>query len=239
MTGTFLNAAGILLGGSLGLILRRQMAPQVQVALRGILGVLTVYVGLRAAWMGLGGGFWPVVKQVVILVLALTLGRILGRWLHVQRAMNRAGQYAKQRLAQAAPDSPESFGDGFMTCTVLFCVAPLALIGSVQDGLASQWQPLGIKAIMDGLAAMAFVRSFGWGPLMSAIPVVSFQGTITLLARQLAPFLNDHLLLDSVSVVAGMLVFTVSLIILELKKVEVGDYLPSLAVAPLLTWLWR
>ena len=239
MTGTILNAAGILLGGVLGLILRRQMAPQVQVALRGILGVLTVYVGLRLSWLGLGGGFWPVVKQVIILVLALTVGRLLGRLLHIQRAMNRAGQYAKQKLGQARPDDPKSFGDGFMTCTVLFCVAPLALIGSIQDGLTDQWQPLGIKTLMDALATMAFVRSFGWGPILSAIPVVSFQGTISLLARQLAPFLNDHFLLDSVSVVSGMLVFTVSLIILELKKVEVGDYLPSLAVAPLLTWLWR
>jgi hypothetical protein len=198
-----------------------------------------VYVGLRATWLGLGGGFWPVAKQVVILLLALTLGRILGRFLRIQRAMNRAGQFAKHTLAQAAPDSPRSFGDGFMTSTVLFCVAPLALVGAIQDGLDNQWQALGIKALMDGLATMSFVRSFGWGPMLSAIPVVSFQGTLTLLARQLAPFLSAHLLLDSVNVVAGMLVFTVSLIILELKKVEVGDYLPSLAVAPLLTWLWR
>ena len=126
-----------------------------------------------------------------------------------------------------------------MTCTVLFCVAPLALVGAVQDGLLGQWQALGIKALMDGLATMAFARTFGWGSILAAVPVVSFQGTITLTARLVAPFLTAHLLVDSVNAVAGMLVFIVSLIILELKKVELGDYLPSLAVAPLLTWLWR
>jgi hypothetical protein len=239
MIGTILNGAGILLGGILGLALRRQMSGQVQVALKGLLGVATVYVGLRATWLGLGGGFWPVVKQVIILVAALTLGRLVGRLMRIQQAMNRAGQFAKDRMARAASDAPTSFGEGFMTCTVLFCVAPLALIGAVQDGLGGQWQALGIKAVMDGLATMAFVRSFGWSALLSVIPVVSFQGTLTLAARMLTPWLDQPALVDSIHVVAGMLVFTLSLIILELKKVQVGDYLPSLAVAPLLTWLWR
>jgi uncharacterized membrane protein YqgA involved in biofilm formation len=239
MTGTLLNAAGILLGGLLGLGLRKPLELRVQVALRGLLGVLTVYVGLRATWLSLGGGFWPVIKQLMVLVLALSLGRLLGRLLRIQQVMNRAGQYAKTKLAQTNPDSPARFADGFMTCTILFCVAPLALVGALQDGLLRQWQALGIKALMDGLAMMSFVRSFGPGCMLAAIPVISLQGTISLAARLLAPWLERVMVLDSINSVAGMLVFTVSLVILELKRVELGDYLPSLAVAPVLTWLWR
>lgn len=239
MTGTLLNAAGIVVGGLLGLGLRRPLEARVQVALRGLLGVMTVYVGLRAVWLSLGGGFWAVAKQLVVLVLALTLGRLLGRLLRIQRAMNRAGQYAKAKLAQASPDNPTRFADGFMTCTILFCVAPLAWVGAVQDGLVRQWQALALKAVMDGLAMMSFARSFGPGCLLAAVPVVSFQGTLTLVSRWLAPWLEQCMVLDSINAVAGMLVFTVSLVILELKRVELGDYLPSLAVAPLLTWLWR
>lgn len=239
MTGTILNAVGILAGGLVGLSLRQPLEPRVQLALRGLLGVVTVYVGLRATWLSLGGGFWAVAKQVVVLVLALTLGRLLGRVLRLQQAMNRAGQYAKAKLAQAAPDNPARFADGFMTCTILFCVAPLALVGAVQDGLLRQWQALAVKAVMDGLAMMSFVRSFGPGCMLAAVPVISFQGTVTLAARLLAPWLEKLVLLDSINAVAGMLVFTVSLVILELKRVELGDYLPSLAVAPVLTWLWR
>jgi uncharacterized membrane protein YqgA involved in biofilm formation len=239
MTGTVLNAIGILTGGLVGLFSKRQLTPAAQFALKGLLGVLAVYVGLRGVWLSLGGGFWNVGKQVLILLIALTLGRLAGRLFRVQKGMNRLGQFARERFTFAGPGKPQSFGEGFTTCTILFCVAPLAVLGAVQDGLAGQWQTLGVKAVMDGLATMAFVRSFGWGVMVSVIPVVSFQGTIALAVHSLAPFLEDHGLLESVHTVSGMLVFSVALIILDLKKVEVGDYLPSLAFAPLLTWVWR
>jgi len=256
MIGTILNAAGILIGGILGLFWKQQMSQATQVALKGLLGVLTVYVGLRAVWLGLGGGLWGGAKQLLILVLALTLGRITGRLLRVQKGMNRLGQYAKQKFSAADPNSPQRMGEGFMTCTVLFCVPPLAILGAVLDGLAGQWQALGIKALIDGLATMAFVRLFGWGSMVSALPVLSFQGTVSLGAKLIEPFLREHALLDSVSMTSGMLVFCVALIILEwpptsggvtptaapgapFRRIELGDYLPSLGFAPLLTWLWR
>ena len=85
---------------------------------------------------------------------------------------------------------------------------------------------------------MAFVTTFGWGAMLSVIPVVAYQGTITLGARLLEPYLQQQALLDSVNATGGMLVFTISLIILEVRKVELADYLPSLAVAPALAWWW-
>jgi uncharacterized membrane protein YqgA involved in biofilm formation len=239
MIGTILNAAGIILGGVIGLTLSRQPAPSTQFAMKGLLGVVTVYVGLRLTWMGLGGGFWMVGKQLIIVVLALMLGRIVGRLLRLQKSLNRLGRYAKERFAAARPDNPQRFGEGFTTCTVLFCLGPLAILGSIQDGLDGQWQALAVKAVMDGLAAMAFVSAFGWGVIVSAIPVLAYQGTVTLLTQAASGFLRDHGLLDSINATSGLLVFCVALIILELKKVELTDYLPSLVFAPLLTWIWK
>lgn len=239
MTGTFLNVAGILIGGLIGLCWKQQMSQTTQVALRGLLGVLTVYVGLRVVWLSLGGGLGAGAKQILILVLALTLGRIAGRLLRIQKGMNRLGQYAKQKFAAADPGRPVRMSEGFMTCTVLFCVAPLAILGAVQDGLAGQWQALGIKTLMDGLATLSFVRLFGWGSMVSALPVLSFQGTIFLGARLIEPWLREHALVESINMTGGMLVFCVALIILEFRKIELGDYLPSLGFAPLLTWIWR
>jgi uncharacterized membrane protein YqgA involved in biofilm formation len=92
---------------------------------------------------------------------------------------------------------------------------------------------------MDGLATVAFAKVFGWGVLLSVIPVVAYQGTITLLAKLLEPYLRNPALLDSINGAGRMLVFCIALIILELKKIELADYLPSLAFAPLITWLWR
>src|SRR5207247_1044708 len=117
--------------------------------------------------------------------------------------------------------------------------APLALLGAVQDGLSSYYPPLVIKALMDGLAAMAFAASFGWGTVLSALPVLAYQGAIALAMRSIEPLLREQGLVDSINAVGGLLVFCVALIILDLKKLELTDYLPSLAFAPLLTWLWR
>lgn len=241
--GTLLNAAGILVGGALGMALKRQMTPPTQIALKGLLGVLVIYVGLKTTWTSLGGGFAPVLKQVTIVVLALTLGRLTGRLLHLQKSLNRLGQYARARFTKAATESQsQRWSEGFITCTILFCVGPMAILGSVQDGLDGKWQTLGAKALMDGLATMAFVGTFGWGAVLSVIPVVAYQGSITLGASALAPFFHDPAnapLLNSINATGGLLVFCIALIILELKKFELADYLPSLAWAPLITWFWK
>lgn len=239
MTGSILNAIGIVVGGIVGLILARQFTNSTQIALRGLIGVMTVIVGLHLTWMGLNGNFFQVFKQVVIMILSLMLGRIIGRLLRIQRGLNGLGQYASRRFETARPDDPNRWSDGFTICALLFCAGPLGPIGAVQDGLTGDWQPLAIKMVMDGLAAMGFVGIFGWGVLLSALPVLVYQGTITLLVHRLEPVLQQHALLDSVSAVGGMLVFCVALIVMELKKVELADYLPSLVLAPLITWLWR
>jgi uncharacterized protein len=240
--GTVLNAIGIIVGGLLGVALRRQWTPATQLAVKGMLGILVIYIGLKTTWTSLGGGFWLVLKQVFIIILALTLGRITGRLLGIQKNLNRLGQYAKERFTKAASDQNNRWSEGFVTCTILYCVGPMAILGSIQDGIDGRWQTLGAKAIMDGLATMAFVGTFGWGAIAAVIPVVAYQGTITLAAKSLAPFFQDPAnaaLLNSVNATGGLLVFCIAMVILELKKFELADYLPSLAWAPLITWLWK
>jgi len=239
MIGTAINALGILLGGAFGLLLKRQLTLPTQVAIKNGLGVLVVVVGLKTTWDNIGGGFWLVMKQVTIVVLALTLGRLIGRLLHLQKGLNRLGQHAKERFGKSSPDQPNRWSEGFITCSLLFCVGPMAILGSVQDGLTGRWQVLGAKALMDGLATMAFVGTFGWGAICSVIPVVAYQGSITLGAKFVAPYVQDPALMASINATGGLLVFCIALIILSLKKIELADYLPSLAVAPLITWIWR
>ncbi len=239
MIGTILNGIGIVVGGILGLILRKPMSMATQLALKGLLGILMVFVGLRATLVSLGGGGWMVAKQLTILILAMMLGRLLGHYLRLQKGLNRLGRYAKDQLAQAGSTPSNRPSEGFVTAALLFCLAPIAFLGAVQDGVNGQWYTLGLKAVLDGLATMALVTSFGWGTIVSVVPVVAYQGTLTLAVRLLAPWLHQHNLADSIQAVSGMLVFSVALIILDLRKVQVGDYLPSLAAAPLLTWIWR
>lgn len=239
MTGTILNGAGILLGGILGLTIRKQLSVQRQLTIKLLLSILVIIVGLHMTWSSLGGGLWPVLGQLGIVVLSLTVGNVLGKLLRLQKGLNRLGQYAQRKLAPAEQAKPGRVGEGFIAATLLFCIGPMAILGALQDGLDGNWRTLGVKALMDGLATMALVSTLGWGVILAAVPVVAYQGTITLCAGLVAPVLERQALMDSVNATGGMLVFCLALIILDIRKVQVADYLPSLIIAPLLTWWWR
>jgi uncharacterized membrane protein YqgA involved in biofilm formation len=198
-------------------------------------------------WLSLNGSGLQISKQLVILVLALMLGKLTGRLLGLQRLSNRIGRAASERIVKASGAKPGQSGnpaDGFKTCAALFCAAPLGLIGAVTDGLSGYYWPLAIKGVMDALATLGFVRLFGWGALLAVVPVVALQGSITLLGQWLLPFLEAHSsrgheLVNALNGAAGMMIFSVALVILELKRIELADYLPALVVAPLIAWLWR
>jgi len=239
MSGTILNALGILIGGIVGLTTTKELSPPRQSILKIGLGAFTVFVGLQMTVLSLRGSFLSWVRQLVIVVLAMMVGKIIGRMLRLQIGLNQLGRFAKEKLAHARPDSPQRVSDGLITCAILFCMAPIAIFGALADGMENNWKVLAIKAVMDGLAMMAFVKSFGWGALLAVIPVVAYQGTISICAHSLAPYLQDHALVPPVTATLGLLVFSVALIILEIKKVELADYLPSLAVAPLIAWFWQ
>src|SRR2546428_4895161 len=142
MLGTILNATGILIGGIVGLMIARQPSPAAQLALKGVMGVFTVFVGLRLTWLSVNGSFLQILKQLTVVLLALIVGKMAGRLLRLQKTSNRFGQYARERLAKTRPDDPHRFSDGFNTCALLFCAGPLAIIGTIPDGLSGHWQPL-------------------------------------------------------------------------------------------------
>ena len=241
-----MNAAGILIGSFIGLARATPLTAQTQAFFKLALGVFSIFFGLRLAWMSVNGSFASVSKQFAIVCLAFMLGRLLGRLLHLQKASNRAGQYARRLIEETQTNSSLQFSNGLNACAILFCASPLGIVGAVQDGLPGTGQdtgyfyPLAVKAVMDGLAMLSFVRMFGAGSMLAAFPVLLLQGTITLVCSvYLEPFLRVHALLDSVNAVGGLIVCTVGLVIFEFKRVELADYLPALVVAPLLTWWWK
>ncbi|MBI4657236.1 MAG: DUF554 domain-containing protein [Verrucomicrobia bacterium] len=239
MIGTILNGTAILVGGIAGLTVSKDLSLANQSRLKIALGVFVVYAGLSSVWSGLNGTFSQVMKQIGIITLAFILGNLTGKLLRLQKSFNKLGQDARERFSRARPADPNRVSEGFITCSLVFCVAPMAILGALQDGLADDFKTLAIKSVMDGLATMAFARTFGWGVILSVIPVVSYQGTITLAAKAIHPLLRDHAIVDSVTTTGGLLVCCLALIVLDLKKVRVADYLPTLVFAPLLTWIWR
>jgi uncharacterized membrane protein YqgA involved in biofilm formation len=238
-----LNVGGILAGGVAGLTVARRLSPRTQHRLRTGLAALVVYAGFSMVWAGLRAPIGNTAKQLVIALLALSLGSFTGWLLGLQRGMNWFGRKARDRFAKASAGgagagAPANPSEGFITCTLLFCVGPMAILGSIQDGIDGQWRTLALKGLMDGLATMGFVATFGWSPLLAAIPVLAYQGTLTLAARLLEPLLRDPALKDSLDVAGGLIVACIALVVLDLRKVPLANYLPALVFAPLLTWWW-
>ncbi len=206
------------------------------------MGAFTVFIGLKLTWTNLNGSFGQMMKQLFIVLISMSLGKLLGKLFGLQKFSNSIGQHATKKLAEASSPTyrPElRFGHGFIVCTLLSCASPLAVLASVQEGLNSFSPAFVIKSLMDGLAAMSFVSVFNWGVMLSILPLIAYQGTIFLGVKSLEPFLQNNELLSSVNATNGLLIFCVALIILNLKKIELADYLPSLAIAPLITFFWR
>jgi uncharacterized membrane protein YqgA involved in biofilm formation len=238
--GAFLNALGILLGGLFGLARREPLSARAQIFFRNALGAATVFFALRLVWLSVHGTFLPCLKQLFLAVLAVVLGNLLGKLLRLQEMSNRLGRYATRLLSSAETDSPRKTADGFCACTILFWAAPLGLVGAVVDGLSGYFYLLAVKAVMDGLAMASFVKMFRWPVAMSAIPVFALLGFITLVCQLSArPFLEERHLIDSVNAAAGLVACAIAPVIFQTRKVELANYLPALAVAPLLAWLLK
>jgi uncharacterized membrane protein YqgA involved in biofilm formation len=238
--GTIINVVGILLGGIIGKAWPQALTPQRESFFKVALGVFTVWYGLRLTWISVNGSALQILKQLTVAVVAMMLGKLVGRLCRLQAFSNHLGRQARERIAAAKPTNPNRAADGFKTCAELFCAAPLGLIGAVVDGLTRYFYPLAVKGVMDGLATMGFVSMFGWGSVLAAVPVLALQGSISLAsARLLEPFLRSHQLLDPLHAVAGLIIFSVALVILGLKKIELTEYLPSLVIAPVLAWVFR
>ncbi len=238
--GTWINVAAILLGGGLGMLIRGELSAKRQNQLRTGVGLGVILVGFHQIWTGLrpvslGAAF----GLIGIALLATSVGHALGKLMKVQAGMSRLGRFAAETYARTRKQ-PRAVGinDAFMACAVLFCVGPLSLLGPLQEGLNGDFFVLVVKAAMDGLAAFAFARAFGWAVVLSGLPVLALQGTITLLVAWAVTRAPEPEVLHATNVTGGLLVVCAVLLVFEVRKVQIGDYLPALVIAPLLAWLF-
>ena len=239
VNGAFLNALGILLGALCGLVWRKPMTPRTQFVLRAALGTATIFAGMFLVAKNLEAGFALALKRLLITFLAVVLGYWTGKLLHLQMMSNHLGRFAGRLIATAQSHPPGNPGAGLVVCTILFGAAPLGWLGAVQDGFTGNFFLLAIKALMDALAMRGFVQLFGWPTALCAFPILALFGAVTLACQKVAlPFCAAHHLVDSVGSATGLVACAVSLVIFEVRKVELANFLPALVVAPLLEWFW-
>lgn len=239
MIGPFLNALGILLGALFGLAARQPLSRRSQEFFKAALGAFTAFYGLRLIYESVHGTFPVCLKQIVIAALGVVLGNWVGQLLRLQKISNRLGHYAATLLAEAQKNPPGKPAAGLVAATTLFCAAPLGILGAVTDGLGNYFYLLLLKSVMDGVAMMSFVKLFRWPVALAAIPVFLFLNGLALAVQLGAqPWLDAHALTPYVNLAAGLVACSVALVIFEIRRVELANYLPALAVAPLLGhWL--
>jgi uncharacterized membrane protein YqgA involved in biofilm formation len=238
MIGTIINGVAIVAGGIVGSLIKKNISPTTQLAFRFGLGVLVVFVGISMTISAVREGSAGAIKELGIMFGALILGNLLGQTLRLQKGMDRLGGFAKKQFEKSDSKKASSFSEGFVTCTLIFCLGPMALLGAISDGLHGDYRTLALKSVMDGVSTIFFVSTLGRGAVFAAIPVVIYQGTITLLAQLIGPYLTHPDLIPSIHGTGGLLLICVSVIVFDTKKVPITNYLPALAIAPLLTWIF-
>src|SRR5580658_4505820 len=200
--GALINALGILLGAILGMALRKQLSLRTQVFFRSGIGGFTFFFGLRLMYDGVNGPFLSCLKQLFIAFVAVVAGFWVGKIFRIQKASNYLGRLGSNAIVAAQNHRAQNATDGFNACAILFCAAPLGIIGAVTDGLSGFFYLLAVKAVMDALAMWGFVKIFRWPAALSAVPVFVFFSAISMsIQLYVKPFLNPQEL-DSITTAA-------------------------------------
>lgn len=222
MLGTIVNALAILVGGGLGLLLKKGLPARISDTIMGGVGLVVLYIGVSGSLKG---------ENVLVAVLSIVAGGALGAWIDIDRGLNRLGERAQRALA--GKNGGNSFAEGFVSASLLFCVGAMAVVGSLQSGLTGDHNTLFAKSLIDGISALVFASAMGAGVLLSAAAVLVYQGAITLLASLLAPVLSDPVVAE-MTCVGSLLIIGIGLNLLKVTKLKLANYLPAIFLPILL-----
>lgn len=244
--GTAVNVFTILAGTGIGLLVGGRVPERARTT-------VLQSVGLVVAVLGIGQALRT--DNIVFPLVAIVAGGVIGEALRIEDRLESLGDLIRRRVerdvdpeieggnaalagAEVDPTAPQStFVEGFVAASLLFCVGPLAILGSISDGLDGDVGLLVVKASLDGLVSIVFAATLGWGVAFSAVPVLVYQGLLTLLAGGAEGVLSERMILEGTAT-GGIMVIGIALRLLDLKAVRVGSLLPALVLAPALVALF-
>lgn len=230
ITGTIINVVLILIGGFIGIFLGNRFSESLRHSVMMALGLFTVAYAIRL--------FLQTGNALVVLI-ALLIGLFLGEWWQLEDRLAGLGVWLEKKFNNGGKTDSVTFVRGFLTASLIFSIGPMAILGSLQDGLSGDFSVLTIKAVMDGFASIAFASSLGIGVLFSSLVILVYQGGLSLAAYQLQ-FLTTDVLLNEISAVGGVMLLGLAISgLLEIKKIRVGNFLPAFLIIPLVVWLFQ
>ena len=229
LTGTILNVATVLIGTVIGVVIGSRMPPRIQRTLTDGLGLFTLLLGVA---MGLRVLTDPAALpgDELAVLAAILAGGAVGELLRLQDGLEALGGWFQRRLAREG--EPSRIAEGFITASLVFCVGPLTILGSIENGLTGDVRLLAVKSLLDGVASIAFAAALGWGVALSAITILVIQGGIAGGAFLLRDVMDERTILV-LSAAGGIILLGVAMRLLELRQVRVASFLPALLLAPL------
>ncbi len=229
MTGTLINIIAVIVGGAAGTLMGARLPQKVRDTVMSGLGLMTITLGMSMALQS---------KNLLIVMGSVLLGGVLGEWWRIEDGLEAVGRWLEARFGRPE-DSAEghSITRAFVTASLVFCVGPLTVVGSILDGLTGNYQPLALKSMLDGFAALAFSASLGPGVLFSTLTILVYQGGLSLVAHLLGTNLSgvsaQTPAVVEMGATGGVLIMGIGLILLDLKRIRIGNFLPAIAIAPL------
>ena len=214
MLGTIVNAAAILVGGAIGLLLKKGIPERVSSGIMQGLGLVVIYIGISGMLKG---------QNALIATISIVIGGAIGMILDFDGRFNRFVGGLEQKLASKS-DNGSKFSEAFITTTLLYCVGAMAVVGSLNSGISGDHKVLFTKSILDGVSAIVFASTLGPGVLLSAIPLFLYQGSITLLAQGLAPVRSTAAVAE-MTCVGSLLILAIGLNLLKVTKIKVLDFI--------------
>ena len=228
MIGTLINAGTVLAGTAIGTLLGARLPERIRETVMHALGLITILVGIAQGLAAFRPPLTEVTRGAVLVVMgSLVVGGIIGELVAIERWFDRIGDALREGFGRGQA----RFTEGFVVASLVFCVGPLTIVGSIRDGLTGDYQLLAIKSALDGFAALAFASALGWGVGFSVVTILVFQGTLSLTASAVAGAFSGAMI-AAMSAVGGALILAIGLRLLELRRIRVGNLLPSLVLAP-------
>jgi uncharacterized membrane protein YqgA involved in biofilm formation len=224
LIGTLLNVVTVFLGGALGTWLGQRLPERMRETVLDGLGLVTLAIGIQLAFK---------TQNIIVVLGSVLVGAILGEWWKIDQALERASEWLRGRVAHhLSGRNLERFSEGFVTASLVFCVGPMTILGSIQDGLTGDYSLLAIKSVLDGFTALAFASSLGLGVVFSVLTILLYQGGLSLLAGLAQNILNEAMIRE-MSATGGVMILAIGLLLLGVKRIRVANLLPGLLIAPL------
>lgn len=223
MLGTYVNTAVIIVGSIIGLLLKNGFKEKYKKTIMHGVCLSVLFIGISTSIGGILNGGEP-----ILFIISLVIGGVLGEWVDLDHKILVMGEWLQDKVGT----KDNNIAKGFVTATLLFCIGTMAILGSLESGLRGNHDMLYAKSVLDGVASIILASTLGIGVAFSALSVFVYQGIITMFASFLEPVLTAEIIRE-ISIIGGILIFSLGLNILELVKIKTANLLPAIIIPPI------